>query len=491
MTALGASQPELSWTEAHLVDAAREGDERAFGELYARYGRRIFAYVLGMVRDHNRAEDVAQDVFVSALRRMRSSDCAISFKPWIYEIAKNACIDEFRRAGRSREVSLEHGRGEQLVSTRPSPDTCFEQRQQLDALHGAFRGLSERQHTVIVLRELEGLSYTEIAARTGMTLPMVESTLMRARRRLSQEYDDIASGRRCEQVVSVIEAGGQAAVDALGLRERRRFARHISHCQPCARHARTAAITPPQTRVPALVKKVAGLLPFPVARWALPWDGHGKSGSHPLGLLRSARRAAQLFHPGASAGLSPATVATMAVVIAGGGAAAGLLSLGHAPGVHHTHGTAAARPAAVTRAPRAAPRGGVSTRRGQPAPAPVRSRSGRAARAAGSTAERTTRSHNGVVISAASAQKATAAGSTAAATQPSVPSTPGSAPSPPQGQSSVPVPSVPAPLSGGHLLHGVTGSLGKVVKKPGQLPVPPLPGPLGLPSSLLGTIGGT
>src|SRR2546421_1941969 len=274
MSALGASQPELSRTEAHLVDAARDGDERAFGELYERYGRRIFAYVLGMVRDHGRAEDIAQDVFVSAFRRMRSSDRAISFKPWIYEIAKNACIDEFRRVQRSREVPIERGSGEHLVSMAPSPDSCFEQRPQLDALHGAFRGLSERQHTVIVLRELEGLSYTEIAARTRMTLPMVESTLLRARRRLSQEYDDIASGRRCEQVLTVIDAGGQTAVNALGLRERRRFVRHIAHCQPCAQHARMAGITEPQTRVPPLVKKIAGLLPFPFTRWPFSGRGH-------------------------------------------------------------------------------------------------------------------------------------------------------------------------------------------------------------------------
>src|SRR5437764_9107625 len=148
MSALGASQPELSRTEAHLVDAARDGDERAFGELYERYGRRIFAYVLGMVGDHGRAEDIAQDVFVSALRRMRSSDRAISFKPWIYEIAKNACIDEFRRNQRAREVSIEQGTGEYLVAATPSPDSCFEQRQNLNALHGAFGGLSERQHRV-------------------------------------------------------------------------------------------------------------------------------------------------------------------------------------------------------------------------------------------------------------------------------------------------------------------------------------------------------
>ncbi len=83
-----------------LVAAVRHGDDRAFEQLYARYQRRIGAYVLGMVGDHGRAEDVTQEVFISALRRMRATERPIAFKPWIYEIAKNACIDAFRRSRR-------------------------------------------------------------------------------------------------------------------------------------------------------------------------------------------------------------------------------------------------------------------------------------------------------------------------------------------------------------------------------------------------------
>ena len=60
-----------------------------------------------MVKDHGRAEDVTQEVFVSALRRMRETERPIAFKPWIYEIAKNACIDQFRRSRRAEEVSLD------------------------------------------------------------------------------------------------------------------------------------------------------------------------------------------------------------------------------------------------------------------------------------------------------------------------------------------------------------------------------------------------
>ena len=94
-----------------LVAAVRRSDDRAFEELYARYHRRIHAYVMGMVKDHGRAEDVTQEVFVSALRRMRETERPIAFKPWIYEIAKNACIDQFRRTRRAEEVSLEADEG--------------------------------------------------------------------------------------------------------------------------------------------------------------------------------------------------------------------------------------------------------------------------------------------------------------------------------------------------------------------------------------------
>ena len=100
VSALGVPQSAVSRTETDLIGAVRSGDDRAFGELYSRYGSSVLGYIAGIVRDRGRAEDISQDVFVSALRAMRASDRAISFKPWIYEIARNACIDEFRRAKR-------------------------------------------------------------------------------------------------------------------------------------------------------------------------------------------------------------------------------------------------------------------------------------------------------------------------------------------------------------------------------------------------------
>ena len=133
-----------SCSEHELVAAVRRGDDRAFEQLYSRYRQRIGAYIHGMVGDYARAEDITQDVFISALRRMRDSERPIAFKPWIYEIAKNACIDDFRRTRRAREVpisgddELEHG-NPRLIGRTQTPDAAIENRQQLTDLRGAER----------------------------------------------------------------------------------------------------------------------------------------------------------------------------------------------------------------------------------------------------------------------------------------------------------------------------------------------------------------
>ena len=104
-------------SDERLVAAVREGDDPAFECLYDRYGRRVAGFVAGMVHDHGRAEDVTQEVFVSALRRLRATDAPIAFKPWVFEIARNACIDAHRRGRRAELVSLDGG-GEDGEGTR-------------------------------------------------------------------------------------------------------------------------------------------------------------------------------------------------------------------------------------------------------------------------------------------------------------------------------------------------------------------------------------
>jgi RNA polymerase sigma factor (sigma-70 family) len=231
-----------------LVSAVRRGEDGAFEELFSRYRGRIWGYASGILADADLAEDVTQEVFISALRRLRDTERPIAFKPWIYQIAKNACIDEMRRTRRNLEVPLEHLRewpdGEaDLRSPDPGPELAVESKQQLQDLRGAFRGVSDLHHRILVLRELEGLSYHEIGERLGMSRPVVESTLFRARRRLAEEYEELISGRRCEQTRALIDAWQGRALRRLGVRDRRLLARHLAHCQPCRRHALAAQAT--------------------------------------------------------------------------------------------------------------------------------------------------------------------------------------------------------------------------------------------------------
>jgi RNA polymerase sigma factor (sigma-70 family) len=260
-------------SDSELVRRVRRDDERAFEVLYHRYHRRITAYIFGMVHDHGRSEDIAQDVFVSALRRMRETDRPIAFKPWVYEIAKNACIDQFRRSRRAEEVSYDADEGlgaadyGRLVSKDAMPEAQLESKTRLDHLRGAFGGLSETHHEILVMRELEGLSYREIGERLGMSRPSVESTLFRARKRLTEEYEELVTGARCQRIQGII---GSACGGEVGLRDQRRLARHVSHCQPCRRQARLAGLDVPVTSDRPMRQRIAAVLPLPLflrRRW--------------------------------------------------------------------------------------------------------------------------------------------------------------------------------------------------------------------------------
>jgi RNA polymerase sigma factor (sigma-70 family) len=328
-TPAAATRSVVGLTDAELVAEVRRGNDRAFEQLYERYHRRIAAYIYGMVSDYGRAEDLSQDVFMSALRRMRETERAIAFKPWVYEIAKNACIDQFRRTRRSQEVSYdaEEGLGAadygRFVTTGPTPDVAVDQKMAIDHLRGAFGGLSQTHHEILVMREFEGLSYREIGERLGMSRPSVESTLFRARRRLGEEYEELVSGERCLRVQAIIVAA-DAAVP--GAREQRRLAAHLSHCQRCRRHAKLAgmdtAVLIASRSAPA---KIAAVIPLPAflrRRW-LGEEIAPIAANHHVSTLAqlSAQLGASVDPAIASWAKAAAAAATVAIAGMAGGAA--------------------------------------------------------------------------------------------------------------------------------------------------------------------------
>lgn len=314
-----------------LVAGVRSGDDRAFELLFTRYQPRITAYVRGMVRDHGRAEDITQEVFLSALRRMREeTEREIHFKPWIYEIAKNKCIDAFRRGRNASEVSfdardaigaVELGR---LAEPGATPDSTVEGKVAIDNLCGAFGSLSPVHHDILVLRELDGLSYREIGDRLGMSRPAVESTLFRARKRLAEEYEELVSGERCRRVQWIVDAsreGGRAA----GLRDRRRMGRHLAHCQSCRRYAGRAGFDlGAVSRPAAAVARIAGLLPLPAflrRRWGVEEPGPLLGGQGGAVSQWSANVAA-VVDPGIVSTWTKAVATAASVAVAGMGAGA-------------------------------------------------------------------------------------------------------------------------------------------------------------------------
>jgi RNA polymerase sigma factor (sigma-70 family) len=294
-------------SDRDLVEAVRDGDDSAFEELYRRYHDRIAAYVRRMVRDPARAEDLAQDAFFSALRRMRATDAEIAFKPWIFEIARNATIDHWRRSSRAEEISVDaddqlsaSDRGRLVGSS--GPDSALVDKERLEHLRGAFDELSDVHTRILVMRELEGLSYREIAEKLDLSRASVESALFRARRRLETEYADISEGRRCAAMRTVMAHVAEGVRDK---RDETRLARHARRCHVCRRRARELGVEP-LAPFSGLRQKVAALLPLPLLTKREGDAAHGGvSGLLPAGAQVSAavaERAAAIVAAAALAG---------------------------------------------------------------------------------------------------------------------------------------------------------------------------------------------
>lgn len=277
-----------------LVAAVRAGDDRAFEVLYERYRERITGFVNGYVKDHARAEDGTQEVFFSASRRMRASEAAIAFRPWIYEIARNACIDQFRRSSsRVQELSFDEQQealgiaaGTRLVAPEDGPEEAAGQAERLKDLYGALGDLSESHHRILVLRELEGRSYQEIGERMGISKAGVESTLFRARKRLGEQYDDVATGRRCVRVCTPVALAAETATERGRRRTGQAAPRPVAPPRRLAAARPRAAAAPPPTAARPTARPPAG----PVTPWggpartsAAPWRTPARAPAAPCG----------------------------------------------------------------------------------------------------------------------------------------------------------------------------------------------------------------
>jgi RNA polymerase sigma factor (sigma-70 family) len=347
MSAVGAVAAQAaSGSDRDLVRAVRAHDDEAFEELYRRYRAPITRYVMTLVHDEGRAEDVAQEAFVSALRRIRETDCEIRFRPWIYEIARNAAIDQHRRTSRTEEVPLAADGAIRCMRPAASaaPEASFLEKERLDHLRGAMGELSETAQRIVVLREFEGLSYNEIGERMQLSSAAVESALFRARRKLEHEYEQIDTGRRCALMRSVIARMAEGVESG---RNRRRLDRHVRSCWSCRRRAHALGVG--AGRLEPRSRRAGAFLPFPGLLHRLVFGPRpAPSGAREAtGILSSP--AAESVVQGVQ---KAAVVLASAIAIGGGGATlggVGPLAPDRDGTAAHTQGAAAQdRPAPAT-----------------------------------------------------------------------------------------------------------------------------------------------
>jgi RNA polymerase sigma factor (sigma-70 family) len=183
--------------EEELVAAAQAGNREAFEALFRRYRQAITAYVRARVRDEGRTEDIVQETFFSAHNSLATLGHPRAFRPWLYQIAHNACLDEARRRRRNDELILGWDEfpppDERIVFHHQGPDHQLSQKEELADLTHALGGLPPSQHEALVLREVEGMSYDEIGRRMQLSPGAVESVLFRARRGLKRAYSKAAA----------------------------------------------------------------------------------------------------------------------------------------------------------------------------------------------------------------------------------------------------------------------------------------------------------
>jgi RNA polymerase sigma-70 factor (ECF subfamily) len=184
-----------------LARAVQNGDRAAFRQLYDAYHRRAFAVALGVVKNPEDALDIVQDAFVKVHKHIEGFQGSSSFYTWLYRIVMNLSIDHVRRSKKSKEVDYDDGVARQELEAggangatralpRMNPGENALRRELSDTIQKALATLPEYHRAVIVLREVEGLSYEEMAEVLEVPKGTIMSRLFHARRKMQEALRD-------------------------------------------------------------------------------------------------------------------------------------------------------------------------------------------------------------------------------------------------------------------------------------------------------------
>ncbi|MCX6015662.1 MAG: sigma-70 family RNA polymerase sigma factor [Chloroflexales bacterium] len=185
-----AKHTMVQYEDQQLVQLVLDGDTQAFNDLVERHQSRAYNLCVRMLGDADAAADVAQDAFISAYKHLPS--LRGEFRPWLMRIVANGCRDVLRSKKRRPSVSLDLERDDddtpamQIADTSDGPEAALMKSELQKTIAGALAEIPDDQREVIILSDIQGLSYQEIADMTGINIGTVKSRLNRARSRLRE-----------------------------------------------------------------------------------------------------------------------------------------------------------------------------------------------------------------------------------------------------------------------------------------------------------------
>ena len=186
-----ASNPQGRAAESErdreLILRAQRGDGGAFRELVERHRRRAFAIAIGLVRDEEDAIEIVQEAFLRVYRGLNAFNGAASFFTWLYRIVKNLSIDLMRRPAWQRELALDEAdAGFDACIDDADPQDMLRRREIAERIGVALEALPPYHRGVILMREVEGMSYEEMADAMGVSKGTIMSRLFHARKKLQR-----------------------------------------------------------------------------------------------------------------------------------------------------------------------------------------------------------------------------------------------------------------------------------------------------------------
>jgi RNA polymerase sigma factor (sigma-70 family) len=210
-------------TDERLVALVRRGNQNAFEALVSRYQSRLLAFCRHMLASREDAEDVLQEVFAAAFNAMIADERPINVRPWLYRIARNRSLNHLRRAQAIGVDSMDVHISEAGITTADK----VHRREEFRQLMSDVQELPETQKTALLLRELDALSYDQIAEAMETTVPSVKSLLVRARVSLAEAAE--------ARLLTCAEVRGELGEVAEGLRRSSAPARrHLRTCDRCS-----------------------------------------------------------------------------------------------------------------------------------------------------------------------------------------------------------------------------------------------------------------